>query len=80
VVGHREEHHAVALDVAGVDERLLVGFPDAVDDGRLARIARGAVIELAAEINDLPGLLLTDWLGRIYDRRGATRPQSRNDY
>ena len=36
-----------------LDERLLVGLPDAVDDGRMARIARGAVVEFAAEIDDL---------------------------
>jgi hypothetical protein len=30
-----------------------VGLPDAVDDGRMARIARGTVVEFTAEIDDL---------------------------
>ena len=90
VVGHGEEHHAVALDVAGFGERLLVGLPDAVDDGRLARIARGAVIKLAAEIDDFHGRPPVDLEGRTL-RLGAasastaartartTRPASAGD-
>jgi hypothetical protein len=39
--------------VAGFGERFLVGLPDAVDNGRMARIARGAVVELTTEIDDL---------------------------
>jgi len=31
----------------------LVGLPDAVDDGRMAWIARGTVVEFTAEIDDL---------------------------
>src|SRR3982074_2650122 len=41
------------MSVAGFGDRFLVGLPDAVDDGRMARIARGAVVELTAEIDDL---------------------------
>ena len=37
----------------GFAEQVLVGLPDAVDDGRVARIGRGGVVELAAEIDDL---------------------------
>ena len=69
VIGHREEHHAVALDVAGIGERLLVGLPDAVDDGRLARIARGAVVELTAQIDDLHRQSSLSIAGDTYDSR-----------
>src|SRR6185437_12099885 len=48
-------HHAVAVHAVVLRARLLVRLPDAVDDRRLARIARGAVIEVAAEIDDLHG-------------------------
>src|SRR5262245_12099631 len=44
VIRHREIHHTVALDVPRLGERLLVGLPDAVDHGQLARTARRAVI------------------------------------
>jgi hypothetical protein len=47
VIGHRDEHDAVAVHVARLGKSLLVGLPHAVDDRRLARIARRAVIELA---------------------------------
>ena len=70
VVGHGEEHHAVALDVAGVGECLLVGLPDAVDDGRLARIARGAVVELTAQIDDLQDSVLPYGCRVHYDPAG----------
>ena len=42
-------------------KRLLVGLPDAVDDRRLARIARRAVIELAAQIDDAHGAILPNF-------------------
>jgi hypothetical protein len=58
MVGHGVEHHHVAVDVAGLGERFLVRLPDAVDDRRLARIARRAVIEVAAEIDDAHGWFL----------------------
>jgi len=48
MVGHGDEHHAVALNVTRFGKRLLVGLPDAMNDGRLSRIGRGAVIELPA--------------------------------
>jgi hypothetical protein len=41
--------------MAGFGERFLVGLPDAVDDGRMARIARGAMVKLTTEIDDLHG-------------------------
>ena len=47
MIRHREEHHGVAVHVAGLGEGFLVRLPDAVDDGRLPRIARRAVIKLA---------------------------------
>src|SRR6266851_4070385 len=53
VVGHRDEHRRKPVHVAGFGERVFVGLPDAVDDGGMARIARGAVVELTAEIHDL---------------------------
>jgi hypothetical protein len=41
------------VHVARCDERFLMRGPDAVDHGRMARIARGAVVELTAEVDDL---------------------------
>ena len=48
VIRHGEEHHRVALHVAGIDEGLLVRLPYAVNDRRLPRIGRRAMIKLAA--------------------------------
>ena len=53
VVRHRDEHRGKPVHLAGFGERFLVGLPDAVDDGRMARIARGTVVEFTAEIDDL---------------------------
>src|SRR5262249_38108847 len=52
MVGHREKHHHIAVDVSGIDEGLLMRLPDAVDDWRLPWIAWRAVVEVAAEIDD----------------------------
>ena len=52
VIGHGEKHHGIALDIAGIDERLFVRLPHAVDDRRLPRIGRRAMIKLAAQIDD----------------------------
>ena len=52
VVGHREIHHGIAVDVSGVGECLFMGFPDAVDDRRLARIGRRAMMEFPAQVDD----------------------------
>jgi len=52
VIGHGKKHHGVALDIARIDERLFVRLPDAVDDRRLPRIGRRAVIKFAAQIDD----------------------------
>jgi hypothetical protein len=52
MIGHGEKHYHIALDVAGFDERLFVRLPNAVDDRRLSRIGRRAMIKLAAEIDD----------------------------
>src|SRR5262245_1230094 len=67
MVGHGEKHHAVAVNVAGFDEGLLVGFPDAVDDRRLPRISGGAMIEFAAQVDHSHGAFLL---------RFAMRPRS----
>src|SRR5262249_12397145 len=67
VIGHGEKHHAVAVNVAGFDEGLLVGFPDAVDDRRLPRIGGGAMIEFAAQVDHSHGACLP---------RFAMRPRS----
>ena len=48
----RDRHHTVALDVSRLGKRLVVRFPDAVDDGRLSRIGWRAVIKLPAQIDD----------------------------
>jgi hypothetical protein len=39
--------------IAGLDKGVFVGLPDAVHDGRVAGIARRAMIELSAEVDDL---------------------------
>src|SRR5258708_9148438 len=67
VVGHGEKHHAVAVNLSRLDEGLLVGFPDAVDDGRLSRISGGAMIEFAAEVDHSHGVSLP----RLRSGRGA---------
>jgi hypothetical protein len=41
------------MHIAAIGEGFLVGLPDAVDDGGMARITRGAVIELTGEVDDL---------------------------
>jgi len=46
-----------------------VGLPDAVHDGWVARIARGAMVELSAEVDDLHA---------ESPRRDPRRPVSRN--
>src|SRR5690606_37476106 len=79
VVGHREEHHAVAVNVAGIGERLLVGFPDAMDHRRLARIARRAVIKLPAEVDDLHAripLSFAKALASYFDALSSREPDS----
>jgi hypothetical protein len=43
------------VHVAGLGKRFFVGLPDPVDDGRVAGIAGGTVIELTTEIDDLHG-------------------------
>jgi hypothetical protein len=48
VVRHGKEHHAIALDVSRLGKGLVVGLPDAVDDRRLSRIGRRAMIEFPA--------------------------------
>ena len=52
MVGHGEIHDAVAVHIAGIGKGFLMCFPNAMDDGRLARVARGAMVELAAEVNN----------------------------
>src|SRR5262245_20838133 len=53
MVGHRDEHRGQPPHAAGVHEGFLVGLPDAMHDRRVAGIGGRAVIELAAEIDDL---------------------------
>src|SRR5690348_15146771 len=83
VVGHGEEHHAVAVHAAVLRLRLLVRLPDAVDDRWLARIARRAVIELAAQVDDLhvsPRRLEYGWRrprGRVSHARHGNEPRRR---
>ena len=69
VVRHGEEHHAIAVHVSGFDEGLFVGLPDAVDDRRLSRIGRGAVIELPAQVDHSHGSLLPVIFGAAGDHR-----------
>src|SRR5436190_18249310 len=52
MVGHGEIHDAVAVNVAGIGKSFSVRLPDAVNDRRLARITRRAMVELAAQIDD----------------------------
>src|SRR5205823_2621754 len=58
MIRHREEHHAVAVHISGLDERFLMRLPNAVNDRWLARISRRAVIELPAQVDHSHGLLL----------------------
>src|SRR6185312_12817415 len=53
VIGHRDEHRCQPPDIAGGGKRIGMVLPYAVDDGRMSRVARGTVIELAAEVDDL---------------------------
>src|SRR3569832_797561 len=53
VVGHGEIHRGEPVHLAAVRKGFLVRLPRTVDDGRVAGIARRAVIKLAAEVDDL---------------------------
>jgi hypothetical protein len=53
VVHHGDEHRRQPVHIAGLSKGFFVRLPDAVHDGRMARIARGAVIELPAQVDDL---------------------------
>src|SRR6185295_4845015 len=64
MVGHGEIHDAVAVHVAGIGKGLLMRFPNAMDNGWLARVARRAMVELAAEVNDAHGGLHLAGAGR----------------
>ena len=55
MVDHRNEHRGKSVHIAGLGKGFLVGLPDAMHDRRMAGIAWGAVIEVAAEIDDLHG-------------------------
>src|SRR5213080_5241902 len=70
MIRHREEHHAVAVHISGVDERFLMRLPDAVNDRWLARISRRAVIELPAQVDHSHGLFLPSFVVRV-QRRGC---------
>src|SRR5665647_2392044 len=72
VVGHRDEHRGKPVHIAGGDEGLFVRGPDAVDDGRMAGIGRGLVVELAAEVDDLHDWKLRrDAAGLWFETRGV---------
>ena len=73
VVGHGEEHDAVAMDVPGVGIGLFVRFPDAVNDRRLSRIGRSPVIELAAQVDDSHCSFLSLLTRTQYHRRLEAR-------
>jgi hypothetical protein len=79
VVGHRKKHHAVAVNVSGFDEGLLVGFPDAVDDRRLARISGGAMIEFAAQVDHSHDLSLPFICGTADEHRVVADYSRRSD-
>lgn len=53
VIHHGDEHRRQPVHIARLGEGFLVGLPDAMHDGRMARIAWRAVIELSAEVDDL---------------------------
>jgi len=55
VVRHRDEHRRKSINVFGIGERFLVSLPHAVHDGGMAGVARRAVIQLTAEIDDFHG-------------------------
>ena len=52
MIRHRDEHRRQPIDVSRIGKRLLVVLPHAVDDRRMTGIARGAMIEFAAEVDD----------------------------
>jgi hypothetical protein len=52
MIRHRDERRRKAVHIAGIGERILMALPDAMDQGRVAGIGRGAVVELAAEVDD----------------------------
>src|SRR5439155_11016778 len=72
MIRHREEHHAVAVHISGVDERFLMRLPDAVNDRRLTRISGRAVIELPAQVDHSHGLFLPPFEVRSCRRRRAS--------
>ncbi|ANW00514.1 hypothetical protein LMTR13_10420 [Bradyrhizobium icense] len=53
VIHHGDEHRSQPVHIARFGEGFFVGLPDAMHDGRVARIAWRAVIELSAEVDDL---------------------------
>ena len=55
MVHHRDEHRCQPVHITGLGKGFFVGLPDPVHDRRVAGIARGAVIELSAEVDDLQG-------------------------
>src|ERR1700755_126019 len=59
--GHRDENRRQTPPIVRVRQRVLVVLPHAVDDGRVAGIARRAMIELAAEVDDFHEACLLGW-------------------
>src|SRR5262249_61264804 len=76
VVCHGKVHNRIALYVARVNERLFVRLPYAVNDWRMSRITRRAMIEISAQIDDSHCMLLAGVLPALlkhYSRAGLGR-------
>src|SRR5262249_15479018 len=61
MVGHRDEHRRQPPHIVRVRQCILMVLPHAVNDRRMAGIARRAVIELAAEVDDFHEACLLGW-------------------
>src|SRR3974390_2928374 len=76
MIRHGDEHHAVAVDVAGFRKGLFVGLPDPVNDRRLSRIGRRSMIEVPAQVDDSHFFLLPRGPTRCPAGRNAVAPGS----
>src|SRR5689334_23154245 len=70
VVGHRNEHRRQPPDV-GFLHRAGVVLPHSVDDRGMSGIARGTVIELAAEVDDFHGTPFEENLRSSFPKRSS---------
>src|SRR5262249_49107941 len=65
VVRHGEEHHAIALNVAGLGKGFFMALPYAMDDWRLSGIGGRPVIKPPAQVDDPHGAPPTGLVSRF---------------